>query len=418
MSIMQIESSVSHTFGNVACAILGYVKSFFKEDYFNTVHISTRLAHTQLNVYKAKSGFWKNKKPMLIMRPRIDIDDNDNDLYGSQMTRVTNNKSDMVFECLPSLLENKEFGTMIRLQWNKLKITFDVALVVETYNQQIDKAIQLKNKIAPEVPYYFSTPLEAYIPKTLIYALADHLGIPRNNTREILFYLNTYAGTPITYKLKNGSGNDEFFMLYDTDIEIIPSQITTDDGESTGMITDTYTISFSVTASFRCVGLWYLFLKNKNTEFIVSPIGTDLQESDDIVPICSIPLRYDLKLTPGWEIYSAPCYFVSDLKRDVTDLTGVIPESIANLILITLKSGMMLSDSFVRFVCFEDTRLIRPKEDYDLEIKEDSNSDFGVTVKIITYKGKPKFTYRVFILVNNFVVNSICSEVTEFNKEK
>ena len=418
MSIMQIDSSVSHTFGNVACAILGYVKSFFQEDYFKTTHVSTKLAHKQLNVYRAKNEFWKNKKPMIIIKPRIDIDDNDNDLYGSQMTRVTNNKSNMVFECLPTLLENKEYGTMIRFQWNKLKITFDVALVVETYNQQIDKAIQLKNKIAPEVPYYFKTPLESYIPKTLIYAMADHLGIPRTNTREILFYLNTFAGTPITYKLKDGSGNDEFFMLYDTNIEIIPSQITTDDGESSGMVTDTYTISFSVTASFRCVGLWYLFLKNKNPEFIINSIGTELQENDTIVPICSIPLKYDLKLTPGWEVYSAPCYFISELKNDVTDLTSQIPESVANLILLTLKSGMELSDSFVRFICFEDTRHIHPKVDYDLTIEEDPKAEFNVSVKITTFKGHPKLTYRVFILVNNFAVNNICAEMTEFNKEK
>lgn len=418
MSIMQIDSSVSHTFGNVACAILGYVKSFFDEDYFKTTHISTKLAHKQLNVYRAKSEFWKNKKPMLIMRPRIDVDDTDSELYGSMMTRVTNNKSDMVFECLPTLLQNNEFGTMIRFQWNKLKITFDCALVVDTYNQQIDKSIQLKNKIAPEVPYYFNTPLESYIPNSLIYSLADHLGIKRTDTREILFYLNTFAGTPITYKLKNGSGNDEFFMLYDTDIEIIPSQITTDDGESSGMITDTYTISFSVTASFRCVGLWYLFLKNSNPEFLVSSIGTDLQENDRIIPICSIPLRYDLQLTPGWEIYAAPCYFVSDLKDDVTDLTSTIPKSVANLIIMTIKAGLMISDSFVRFVCFEDTRRLEPKIHYDLEIQEDPKSDYGVTIKIITHRGNPKLTYRMFILINNFAVNNICAEVTEFNKEK
>lgn len=418
MSIMQIDASVSHTFGNVAYAILEYVKSFFDEDYFKTTHVSTKLAHKQLNVYKARKEFWHNKKPMLIMRPRIDIDDNDNDLYGSQMTRVTNNKSSMVFECLPTLLENKEFGNMIRFQWNKLKITFDVALVVDTYNQQIDKAIQLKNKIAPEVPYYFRCPLESYIPNSLIFALADHLGLDRKNNREILFYLNTFAGTPITYKLKNGSGNDEYFMLYDTEIEIIPSQITTDDGESSGMITDTYTISFSITASFRVPALWYLFLMNNNREFIVSSIGTDLHDDDRIVPICSIPLRYDLRLTPGWEIYAAPCYFVSDLKDDVTDLTSNIPESVANLMIMTLRSGMMLSDSFVRFVCFEDTRKMVPEVDYTLNIKEDRLSDYGVKIEIVTKQGKPKVTYRMFILINNFAVNNICAEVTEFNKEK
>lgn len=418
MSIMQVDASASHTIGNVTYDIFEYAKSFFDKDFFKTEYISTKLAHKQLNVYMAKKDFWKNKKPMIIMRPRIDIDDNDNDLYGSIMTRVTNNRSQMVFECLAPLLENREFGTMIRFMWNKLKVTYDIAIVLETYNQQIDKALQLKNNIGPEIPYEFNTALESYIPNSLIYSLADHLGCKRTDTRTILYYLNTYAGTPITYKLKNGSGNDEFFMLYDTNMEITPSQITTDDGESSGMITDTYTISFSITASFRCVGLWYLFLKNKNPEFIVSSIGTNLTENDRIIPICAIPLRYDLKLDPGWEMYSAPCFHVSDLENDVTDLTSQIPESVANLMIMTLDSGMHLSDSFVRFECFKDTLRLTQGVDYHLDINKTTDSDYGITVKVVVHKGNPKVTYRLFVLINNYAVNSICASVTTFNKEK
>ena len=39
-------------------------------------------------------------------------------------------------------------------------------------------------------------------------------------------------------------------------------------------------------------------------------------------------------------------------------------------------------------------------------------------IEIVTKQGKPKVTYRMFILINNFAVNNICAEVTEFNKEK
>lgn len=418
MSIIQSNASISHTYGNVSCAVMNYIKGYFVEDFFKTTHISTKLSSTQLNVYRAKKEFWKNKKPMLIMKPRIDLDDSSKWYYGSaMMNRLTNSRTNVMFECTTPMLENKEFGTMIRFGWNRLKVTFDVAIVVDTYHKQIDIASALQNQLIPNTPYLLNTPLEAYIPNSIVYSMADHLGLKRSDTREILFYLNTYAGTPITYKLKNSSGNNEFFMLYDTNIELITSEITIDDGEGSGMIQDTFTISFTVSAEFNGVGTWYLFCQNKNPEFIITPSGNDLGVGDNIIPILSIPLKYDLKLTPGWEIYGAPCYFVSSPKDDETDITNFISKPVANLIKLTLDSGMMLSDSMVRFECFKDTKRLVHGEGYRITIEEDKLSEIGIKITIITHDCTPHVTYRLFILVNNFAVNNIASDVTGFNKE-
>lgn len=418
MSITQSNASISHTYGNVACVVMDYVKGYFVEDFFKTTHISTKLSSKQLNVYQAKKEFWKNKKPMIIMRPRIDLDDSSKWYYGSaMMNRMTNSRTNVEFQCTVPMLENKEFGTMIRFGWNRLKVTFDVAIVVDTYNKQLDIAHALQNQMVPNTPYPLQTALESYIPNSIIYGLADHLGVDRTDIREILFYLNTYAGVPVTYKLKNGSGNNEFFMLYDTNIELITSEITIDDGEGTGMVQDTYTISFSVSAEFNGVGTWYLFLQNNNPNFILTQTHVETDDDGRIIPISSIPLKYDLKLTPGWEIYNAPCYFVDSFKDDITDLSTSISKPVANLIRLTMDSGMALSDSLVRFECFKDTKRLKLKEDFDIEIKKDKTNEIGLSIKIITHNCTPKVTYRLFILVNNFAVNNIASDVTGFNKE-
>lgn len=419
MSIIRAESSISHTFGNVACAVMEYIKGeYFEKDYFQTEHISTKLSNKQLNVYRAKKDFWKNQKPMLILRPRIDLDDSSRQFYGSAMAnRITNSRSQMEFANMVTMLENKEFGTRLQFIWNKIKVTFDVAIVVETYNEQINKGYMLKNSIDPNNPFPYRTPLEAVIPGSLMAYLADHLGVPRDDTRELLYYLNTYAGTPITYKLKNSSGNQEFFMLYDTNIEMITSDITIDDGEGAGMVQDVYTISFTVSAEFYGVGMWYLMLKNLNPEFLIASTNHDPKVGDTIVPILSIPLKYDLHLSSGWEIYSTPCYVVDDVKEDVTDLTQSISRPVANLIKLILNTGMYLSDSFIRFECFKETKRLEPGKGYKIEIKLDERAENGVTVTITTYDCRPYITYRVFIIINNFAINSIAAEATGFHKE-
>ena len=206
-------------------------------------------------------------------------------------------------------------------------------------------------------------------------------------------------------------------MLYNTNIEIIASEITIDDGESTGMVQDTYTISFSISAEFNGVGTWYLFLKNSNPEFITVPTGQNSSSEDRIIPITSIPLKYDLKLTPGWEIYSRPCFFVTEPEDDRTDLSSQISTSVFNLIKMTMKSGMTLNDTMVRFECFKDTRRLKIGEGFDIDIKEDPGKPDGMRIDVVVHDCTPHITYRLFILVNNFVVNNIAAEVTEFNKE-
>ena len=56
MSVIQTNSSVTHTFGNVTCFALDYIKKYFDEDFFKVVHVSTKLAYRQLDILRKKGG--------------------------------------------------------------------------------------------------------------------------------------------------------------------------------------------------------------------------------------------------------------------------------------------------------------------------------------------------------------------------
>ena len=55
MSVIYTNGSVTHTFGNVACVAMDYVKRFFPQDFFNVEHISTKLAYRRLDILKSKN---------------------------------------------------------------------------------------------------------------------------------------------------------------------------------------------------------------------------------------------------------------------------------------------------------------------------------------------------------------------------
>lgn len=422
MSVVSSDTSVTHTFGNVACVAMDYIESYFPDDFFQTVHISTKMAHRQLDVFRSKREFWKNQKPMLIIRPREELDDSSTFMYGSGMkTRLTNSKLAVEFSNTVPVIKDEQNGVMLRLGWNRLKIYYDVAIIVETYNQQIDIAHALKNQMVPLTPFYINTYLESYLPKGIVYPIAKQLGVEQSNTAEILKYLNSQGSVPFTYKLKNGSGNDEYFMMYPTNIEAILSDISIDDGEGRNMIMDTYTINLSMSLEFNAVGTWYAFLKDAQKNYYVHPLTTELVQNcgncDRIKPLLTLPLRYDLHLQDGWKILQSPTYVVAthgigERFKDVTEFGSVIPSLVKNTLTGIIEHsahyGIPISP-YIKFRCFKDTKeLPLGKNGFEINLK---------TFEVYTYNCTPGVTYRLFILINNLKINSIATEVTKFNEK-
>jgi len=421
MSIISSETSVTHTFGNVACVALDYIKSYFPDDFFNTVHISTKMSHRQLNVFRSKKEFWKNQKPMLILRPREELDDSSVFMYGSTMkSRVTNSKLSAEFANTVPVIVDEKYGVMLRLGWNRLKIYYDISIVVETYNQQVDIAHALKNQLAPLTPFFIKTNLESYLPKGIVNPIATHLGLQPTDTAEILKYLNTQGSTPFTYKIKNGSGHDEYFMMYLTNIEAIISDLNLDDGESRNLVTDTYTINLAMSLEFNAVGTWYTFLKDGNRNYISNPLASEIVQNcgdcERIKPLLTLPLRYDLHLQDGWKILQSPTYTVTthgigEKFKDVTEFGSVIPNNVRrtldHIIRHNVENGIPIKP-FIQFRCFKGTReLPVGKNGFEVNMK---------TFEVYTYNCTPAETYRLFILINNLQINAIATEVTKFNE--
>ena len=250
------------------------------------------------------------------------------------------------------------------------------------------------------------------------------MGTPEEDTAEITKYLNTYGKVPFTYKLKNASGTNEYFMLYGTNVEVVLSDISADDGENIGMITDTYTIGLSMSFEFNAPGSWYVFLRDKNPNFIANPTDSELEAGNKkivgerIVPLLSIPLQYNLRLEEGWKILQSPTYMVTSNGIgpeyvDETDFAQVIPKAVQNTIAQLVKHnkehGIPLSP-YIRFRCFKDTK--------ELPVGHNGYKVDLENFKIYTYNCKPKVTYRLFILINNLAIQNLLPQVQEFHKEK
>lgn len=416
MSVMTTSTSITHTMGNVTMSILDYIKNYIESgiggrDFFKTVHVATRLAYKQLNIFRTKKEFWKLSKPMLIIRPRIDFDDTSTSAYGSTMVGRVHNSyiSPMEFTDLQPIIEDINHGILLQVGLTRLKMIFDVVIVLDSYNKQVEMKHFLRTNSPENTPFPIKTPLEAYFPKNMMKMIANHLNIKMDNAYELLEYLNTYSNCPFTYKLKDGSGNSEFFSLYMTNIECVISDISIDDGDQKGLVQDTYTVAFQMSAEFYSMSQYNLTLIDNNDIFTRLPL--DLSDnSDRMDTLFSIPLMYDLQLENGWNIYNSPTYNIPpNVEDDITDLSSILSEQFKAILDYKKRTNLPL-EMFFKFRVFKDYIEIP----YGLD---GFMIDFN-TLELHTYDCDYKKTYRLFILMNSAYINSITAENFEFNKEK
>lgn len=410
MSILQANASVTHTYGNVACLAMEYIKKYFDDDFFKVTHVSTKLGYRQLNIYRTKIEFWKLHKPILLMRPRIEMDDSSKYFYGSAfMNRMHNVRSPMEFSSTVNLLRDDKYGTSIEFLWNRTKVYYDFVMIFDSYNEQLNIANYLMNMIVPNTPFPVATSLESYVPKHIIYTIADHVGIPRDNTAEILRYLNTMGKVPFTYKFKDGSGNEEFFALYNTNVETICSDFSIDDGSMKGMVASNFMISFTLSCEFNMMGCYYLFLRDEDDRFHMAPTE-DINKKSVTANIFTIPLMYDLKLEPGWRIYSAPSFFVKGAK-DSVPIGAIITNDIKDI--YAYQRGMGLDEStFIQFRVFRNRMELKKDVDFVVDTSDVEN----MTLTVINCNATA--TYRLFLLIHSNYIHSITAEMEEFHKEK
>lgn len=412
MSLTISNPSIVHTFGNVACVAMNYIQSFFPEDFFTKTHISTKMSHRQLNVYRAGTGFWKNKKPMLVLRPRIDFDSSSNWFYGSaMMSRMTHSSSPMEFGDLVPIIHDPDNAVDVQFLWNRYRIVYDVAIIVDTYNSQINIMNDLRNRLNIDCPYRIKTVLEAYIPKSVIFSIADYMRIDHNDTATILEYLNTVSSVPITYKLHDGSGTEEFFMLYPTSVESISSDLTPDDGETRGIISDTFTISLSLSMEFNAVGVWYTFMMDGDDVKRQAPMDNIVGNNGErIIPISSIPLGYDLGLEAGWKILESPFYFPNNVVNgvDETDISSILDRSSVKALIEHHTQMHIPLEQFLDFRVFRGNKEIpRGVKGFDISLEKKC---------IYTYNPAPEIQHRLFVLINSLAINNMATEIMNYGK--
>lgn len=407
--------SVAHTYGNVVSLALEYFRQLFPPDYFKTIHVSTKIPFRDRDkLMLTDKEFHKKRKPMFIMRPRIDLNDEDVFMHGTHLTSTIFTNPDAInFGELEPFFEDPEKQVYIKYKLNRLVINFDINIVLSQQMEQINIASYLKNKLQVNMPFPVQSALESNIDKEVLMRLSKDVGIPmydeKGSCKEFLDYLNSHSYFPITHKLKTSTGNDEFFRYYPTNVEFKISEIALDESSRRNNIVTASPIPFTCRCEFWAAGMYYYFTRND-----VDVPGFDISmstdnPSDDLIPIFTISNLFEESNNSGiWKYYNSLMFDVESTERD--DI--YIPETplFTDQIINTIRYGKYKSISpneMVKIVIMKDN--FRLFEDIDYEI--DWNA---MSIKIINCE--PNSTYRIITHINLPMINDLSVAMSGLDK--
>ena len=214
-------TSSSHTYGNVASLIKEFVVDKFPKNFFNHVYISTEhvTRERRKDLINTEKEMVKFIPPELAINPRFDeLTNRDIFLKNTILTTNYGNvEQGMSRMQLNPVIKDMDNNLELAFKMDRYLIVFEVTAYLPSSHMQLDKYTMLQHKMNWTSYITTKTSLESMIPRSLISYLAKVNGWDINDpntTSLILRYLNSHSIYPITYKMKNSTANDEFFMYY------------------------------------------------------------------------------------------------------------------------------------------------------------------------------------------------------------
>lgn len=415
-------ASMAHTYGNVTTFINNWLLSLFPNEYFKTNYVNSTIAYRDFTTYNNdRRQFLKKQKPMLILRPRIEIDVQDE--LPINQTYLANRIYDVMDEDietgnLQNFFWDKDNNRQIQFLMNALRINFDVTIMVETMMEQINLVHYFKNRVRQGYDMRILACLESFISRDIMYTLAKDAGYEEVFTKEgshkmgeFLSYVNNNSLYPVTVKYKNSSGRHEFFRFHHAYLDIAINNLSIDEPVKKNHVVDECYINFSVRCDFNTAGM-YVYLSDNDKVFENNTI--DLSEdliADELIPIMTPQQIFSKRTLPnGWQMFTAPAFDIDTNEVPYPlDFSVLLNTSLMEAVKYHRKNGIPL-------ITFMNIDVLKNNRTMEIERNEYSIDWDNLTVYINNCNVNQE--YRLLLSVNTQYLNDLLADIVKFKEER
>lgn len=243
----------------------------FDPDFFSWTHIDGSHVFGDVMKYTRKEIMSHNSddRAALTIIPTIDDDYNrdklDQNLFGLDQF-INTTKIDKSF------FQDPVNSRYIMMKMDMMLLNFTYKVKVPTRAMQLDVQKYMKLAFRTNLSESQDLDLDYVMPYPMMLFIAKDLGFEVKDDRicepiKFLSYLNSRSYIPITYKRSNVNAREEYFVRVDhLPVRLLIKDVTKDDGNRYGHLSDNFTIEMQVEVRFPSMQLYVYFTKKEFTE--------------------------------------------------------------------------------------------------------------------------------------------------------
>ena len=414
-------SSSNTTYGNIASAIKENIISKFPYNFFKYINISTEMAFRNMRRQfglNTNNEISKRKKPYLVIKPSFGLPGSDMFLYEVPMTKNFENiEYGISYRHLFPIINDLENELKFMYKLNRDRIEFDVTITVSTLHQQLDIYKGMLNVFTWDNPIAVQTSLEAVLPRSFIVFFGKMIGIDitdteHNNIPALLQKLNSNSQYPITYKMRNTSALDEFFMYYNHSILVTYSDLTLDEVSRKNMADDAFNINFKISAEFNLPGLFIIMGSEPRYDVDVSLSVEEYgNKPNEFIPIYTFNNLYTdyMSRIDGFRLYTSSIFKTEKdktTKSDVLDINPLFESEYISIINETLKNNVSIG-TIMRLIILKDREELTENVDWEMDWE---------TLILTVNNCDDTSTYRILVYVNGIKINDRLAEIADTDR--
>lgn len=415
-------SSSSTTYGNIMTFFKEYLERQFSAGYFKDINLSSEIAYVNVRRRLGRNTLnelSKLERPYMTINPQIQPPNGDMYLYDIPLTKNFDNMEYGIQKnTLFPILKNSTDLYMLSYKLNRDQIQFEMTITLDTYIQQLDMYKYLTNHFVWDRPFTVRTCLESMIPRDIVkhMGLLSNINIDSKDTNpipETLRMLNKFSRYPITYKMRNGTSLDEFFMYYNAEVLIEFTDLSIEQVNRKGFADDYYQLTFRSTIDFNLPGVYVLTgLKPKPKILEVTLDSIDTNGTHEMIPLYTINNFYAryAELKNGYLLYTSSRFQTERdpaTKKDTLNLEVLFDNNYMNVIHKFFINNIPMK-TLIDVILLKDGVELTT-QDYKIDWN---------TLDMTIYNADDRATYCVLIYINNtlfaeHIINDVENQKTD-----
>lgn len=402
-------SSTGVIYGSVGHAIRELIYNQLPQGLIKDFYVSSEIGYRSIRRFLGSNTYIemrKKEKPSLVVQPQFSAQETgdfmNNSMIGKNMLNI-NGGIDKRF--LSVLIDDPENGYKVLYRINHDKITYECRILVNTLNEQLDIYNDMRNGTSWDITGYHLAAMEALIPRTVVAQIGKlcRMDIDKEVTPLIL-RMNSISRNPITYKVKNASSTDEFFMYFMHNLLVTFTDLDRGSANKKNMIDDYYEITFRVEVEFNMPAMYFIIANSQKAIDLQVDLSVHNPHGDsDYIPlycIKNIYSQYPPRLD-GKQYYMNIAFHVSEEKdMDELNISDNLKDTQDQFTIHDMLSDAVHHGENINTII----KLYLMKNSDQMKEGEDFKFDAEKQV-LCVYNLDEYATYRLFIYINNQYIN-------------